>query len=45
MRLKHSFEHDLSHYGIIVVVVITELFANVVCDVTVLLLRILVLSQ
>ncbi len=31
MRLKCSFERAISHYDIIVVVVIPELFTNVVC--------------
>ncbi len=45
MRLKRSFERAISHYDVIVVVVIPELFTNVVCMMTMLLPRILVLSQ
>ncbi len=43
--LKYFFEPDVSHYDVIVVVVIMELFANVVFNVAMLLLMILVLSQ
>ncbi len=45
MRLKRSFERAISHYDVIVVVVIPELFTNVVCTMAMLLPRILVLSQ
>ncbi len=48
MRLKFSFQLAVSHCDVIVVVVIPELFANVVCTVhavAVVLPRILVLSQ
>ncbi len=33
MRLKHSFERVVSHCDVIIVVVIPELFTNVVCTV------------
>ncbi len=42
MRLKHSFEHAITHYDVIVVVMIPELFTNVVCMMATLLQRILV---
>ncbi len=45
MRLKRSFERAISHYDVIVVEVIPELFTNVVCRMAMLLPRILVLSQ
>ncbi len=45
MRLKRSFERAISHYNVIVVVVIPELFTNVVCRMGMLLPRILVLTQ
>ncbi len=44
MRLKRSFEHAITHYDVIVVV-IPELFTNVVCTMAMLLPKILVLSQ
>ncbi len=45
VRLKHSFECAISHYDVIVVVVMAKLFTNVVCRMAMLLPRILVLSQ
>ncbi len=45
MRLKRSFERAIAHYDVIVVVVMPELFKNVVCGMAILLSRILVLSQ
>ncbi len=45
MRLKSSFERAITHYDVIVVVVVPELFTNVVCTMSMLLPRILVLSQ
>ncbi len=45
MQLKRSFKHVISHCDVIVVVVIPELFTNVVCTVAMLLPRFLVLSQ
>ncbi len=44
MRLKRSFERAISHYDVIVVV-IPELFTNVVCRMAMLLPVILVLTQ
>ncbi len=44
VRLKCSFESAISHYDVIVVVVIPELFTNV-CRMAMLLPRILVLTQ
>ncbi len=43
--LKRSFERAISHYDVIVVVVMIELFTNVVCKMAMLLPRILVLPQ
>ncbi len=40
MQLKRSFERPVSHFDVIVVVVIPEMFANVVCNVAMLLPRI-----
>ncbi len=37
MQLKHSFERDISDYDVIVVVVITDMLANVVCNIAMLL--------
>ncbi len=45
VRQKRSFERAITHYDVIVVVVIPELFTNVVCTMTMLLPMILVLSQ
>ncbi len=45
MRLKRSFERAVSHCDVIVVVVIPELFTNVVCTVAMLLPGILILSK
>ncbi len=45
MRLKRSKERAISHYDVIVVVVIPELFTNVVCRMAMLLPGILVLTQ
>ncbi len=45
MQLKRSFERAISHCDVVIVVVIPELFTNVVCTVAMLLPRILVLSQ
>ncbi len=42
MRLKHSFERAISHYDVIVVVVMPELFTNVVCRMAKEFLRILI---
>ncbi len=45
MRLKRSFERAICHCDVTVVVVIPELFTNVVCTLAMLLPRILMLSQ
>ncbi len=45
MRLKRSFERVITHYGVLVVVVMPELFTNVVCRMAMLLPMILVLSR
>ncbi len=45
VRLKRSFERAITHYDVIVVVVIPKLFTNVVCTMAMLLPMILVLSQ
>ncbi len=45
VRLKRSFERVITHYDVIVVVVIPELFTNVVYRMAMLLPSILVLSQ
>ncbi len=45
MRLKRSLKRAITHYDVIVVVVIPELFTNVVCTIAMLFPRILVLSQ
>ncbi len=45
MRLKRSFERAITHYDVIVVMVIPELFTNVVCRMAMLLPRILLLTQ
>ncbi len=39
MRLKCSFERAISHYDVLVVVVMPELFTNVVCRMAMLLPR------
>ncbi len=46
MRLKSSFERAISHYDVLVVVVVMpELFTNIVCRMAMLVPSILVLSQ